>query len=152
MADEISWNSTAHRVLRLTACMLLVIDTCQCYITLAFVVAPGLFAYCTVNKQRMGCTIAKSRSKFVTTWNLYTKETMICYTNSDFYRVSCHATERKAGLSGTWAPSQYKDGLSRYGDFHYKDKTVARLFYFYDGDSYTGKTTFLYWDGPLAWG
>ena len=26
-----------------------------------------------------------------------------------------------------WALSQYKDGLSRYGDFHYKDEMVVRL-------------------------
>ena len=40
-------------------------------------------------------------------------------------------------------PSQYKDGLSRYGDFHYKDKT------FNNGNSYTGET-YLCWDGFLA--
>ena len=33
-------------------------------------------------------------------------------------------------------------------DFHYKDKTVARLFYLYNGNPFTVKTTFLYWDGP----
>ena len=27
------------------------------------------------------------------------------------------------------APTQYKDGLSRYGDLHYKDNTVARTSY-----------------------
>ena len=47
---------------------------------------------------------------------------------------------------GPRAPSQYKDGLSRYGDFHYKDKTVVRLSYLYNGNSYTGKTAFVYWD------
>ena len=31
------------------------------------------------------------------------------------------------------APSQYKDGLSRYVDFHYKDKTVMKPSYLYDG-------------------
>ena len=30
-------------------------------------------------------------------------------------------------LQTTWAPSQYKDRLSRYGDSHVKDKTVTRL-------------------------
>ena len=48
-----------------------------------------------------------------------------------------------------WSPSQYKDGLSRYGDFHYKDKTVLRPSYLYDGNPYTGKTIYLYWDSPL---
>ena len=33
--------------------------------------------------------------------------------------------------------SQYKNRLSRYGDFHYKDKTAARPSYLYNGNSYT---------------
>ena len=41
------------------------------------------------------------------------------------------------------APSQYKDGLSRYGDSHGRD-TVLYLTW----DPYTGKTISLYWDGP----
>ena len=47
------------------------------------------------------------------------------------------------------ALSEYKDGLSEYGDFHYKDETVVRLSYLYNGNSYTGKAEILYWDGPL---
>ena len=47
-------------------------------------------------------------------------------------------------------PSQYKDGLFRYGYFHYKDKAVMRLSYLYNGNSYTIKTTCLYWDSPLV--
>ena len=38
-----------------------------------------------------------------------------------------------------------KTAFPRYGDSHVKDKTVAR-----HGDPYTGKTTSLYWDGPLG--
>ena len=49
----------------------------------------------------------------------------------------------------TWAPHQYKDGLSRYGDSHYKDKTVVRPPYPYNGNPYIGKKASLYWDGPL---
>ena len=44
-------------------------------------------------------------------------------------------------------PSQYKDVLSEYGDFHYKDKMVSQPSYLYNGNSFTGKTS-LYWDGP----
>ena len=33
-------------------------------------------------------------------------------------------------------------------DFHDKDKTVVRPSYLYNGNTYTGKTTSLYWDGP----
>ena len=48
------------------------------------------------------------------------------------------------GLDSAWidscAPSEYKKGLSRYGEFHYKDKSVAKLSYLYNGNSYTGKT------------
>ena len=47
----------------------------------------------------------------------------------------------------TVSPSQHKDRLSRYVDFHYKDKTVVRPFYLYNGDPYTGKMT-SYWDSP----
>ena len=38
----------------------------------------------------------------------------------------------------------------RYGDFHVKDKTVVGPSYLKHGDPYTGKTTSLYWDGPLV--
>ena len=51
---------------------------------------------------------------------------------------------------GYWIPSQYKDVLlSVYGS-HYKGKTVVRTSYLCNGNSYTGKTTSLYWDGPLT--
>ena len=49
-----------------------------------------------------------------------------------------------------WAPSQYKDHLSRYGDFHYKDETVIRPSHLYNGNSHIGKTTSLYWYKTLA--
>ena len=45
----------------------------------------------------------------------------------------------------TLAPYQYKDGLPRYGYFHYKDETVVRPSYLYNGNHYTGKTTSSYW-------
>ena len=35
-----------------------------------------------------------------------------------------------------------------YGDFHVKDKTVARPSYLYHGYPYTAKMTSLYWYGP----
>ena len=44
-------------------------------------------------------------------------------------------------------PDLSVDALSRYGIFHYKDKTVVRPSYLCNGNPYTGKT-FLYWDGP----
>ena len=47
-------------------------------------------------------------------------------------------------------PSQYKEGLSRYGYFHYKDKMVMKPSYLDNGNSCTGKTWSLYWDGPLV--
>ena len=37
-----------------------------------------------------------------------------------------------------------KTGLPRYRYYHYKDKTVVRPSYLYNGNSYTGKTTSLY--------
>ena len=78
-----------------------------------------------------------------------------------------------------WVPSQYKDSLSRYGSFHYKNKVVVRPSYLCKGNAYTGKlvkgmhilwlfgwlvgwlvgnraytgkVTSLYWDSPLALG
>ena len=44
---------------------------------------------------------------------------------------------------------QCKGRLSKYRDFHYKDKAVVRLSYLYlrDENSYRGKAAFIYWDG-----
>ena len=50
---------------------------------------------------------------------------------------------------GCWALSQYKDSLSMYVDFPYKDKMVVRPSYLYNGNSYSCNMTSLYWDGPL---
>ena len=44
---------------------------------------------------------------------------------------------------GSWAPFQYKDHLSRFVEFHYKDKLVVRPSYLF-----TGKSTSLYWGSP----
>ena len=46
----------------------------------------------------------------------------------------------------TRAPSQWKDTLSRYGDFRYKYERVLRMSYLNNGKSYTGKITAFYWD------
>ena len=48
------------------------------------------------------------------------------------------------------APTKYKDCLSMYGYSHYQDKTIniMRPSNLFDGNSYTGKTASLYWDGP----
>ena len=54
-------------------------------------------------------------------------------------------------LDTTWALSQYKDSLSRYGDFHHEDKMVKRPSYLYNGNSScSDKMTSSYWDGPQA--
>ena len=39
----------------------------------------------------------------------------------------------------TRGPSQYKDSLSRYGDFHYKYRTVSRPSFLYNGNPHTWK-------------
>ena len=44
-------------------------------------------------------------------------------------------------------PSQHRDRLSRYCEFHYKDKTAARESYLYSDNFYTCKTASLYWNG-----
>ena len=40
--------------------------------------------------------------------------------------------------------SQYTENLSRFKDFYYKDQTVSRSPYIYNGNSYTGMTTTFY--------
>ena len=64
--------------------------------------------------------------------------------------VPLHVLQLLHVSAKNWAPSQYKDGLPRCGNFHYKYKTVVRPSYLYNGNSYTGKTTSLYWDEPLV--
>ena len=51
--------------------------------------------------------------------------------------------------SGPGPRLNIKTIFPRYGDSHVKDMTVARPSYLSHGDPYTGKTTSLYWDGPL---
>ena len=47
---------------------------------------------------------------------------------------------------------QYKDGLSRYGDFHYKNKTAVRQPYLYNGNFYTAKkVSFTLRRPPMCW-
>ena len=46
----------------------------------------------------------------------------------------------------TWFPSQYKESLSRYEDFHYKDETVVRPSHLYNGNHHIDKTVSLFWD------
>ena len=58
---------------------------------------------------------------------------------------------RVANTMVTWAPSQYKDHLSRYGDSHSKYERVIRPSYppfLYNGQPYTRKTISLYSDDP----
>ena len=43
-------------------------------------------------------------------------------------------------------PSQYKDVLSMYGNFHSKDNIVMGLYCLYNGNTYTGKTQHFYSD------
>ena len=72
------------------------------------------------------------------------------------WRFSTHDTDQyllcsSIGHQGwvQWAPSQYKDCLSRYGYSQIKDKTVSWPSYIQHGNPYTGKTTSLYWDSLL---
>ena len=56
----------------------------------------------------------------------------------------------EAWIVVTRGPYQYKDSFSGKGNFHYKDKTVVRPSCLYNGNSCTGKTTSLYWDGSQS--
>ena len=63
--------------------------------------------------------------------------------------INVSMAQCKTGLSwtpytvNTRAPSQYTNALSRYGNLHYKVKTVIKLSYIYNGNTYTGKTASL---------
>ena len=48
----------------------------------------------------------------------------------------------------TRAPSQYKDGPSRYGYFYYKDDTVVRPSYRYNENPFSGETPSVNGAGP----
>ena len=83
----------------------------------------------------------RSRAKRVCKWtafNTYKSTVILC--------TKCDSIYHEGATRWRGQPSQYKDCLSRYGDFHYKDKTVVRPSYFYNGNSYTGKKISLYWD------
>ena len=73
---------------------------------------------------------------------------------NDILQISCgtgsadNHQQKGKGVWNLWAPSQYKNGLSWYPDFHYKDRTVVRASYFCYGNSSTGNTTSSYWDSP----
>ena len=43
----------------------------------------------------------------------------------------------------SWSPFHYKDSLSSYGYFCFKDKMVMRLSYLYNGNPYTGKMIYI---------
>ena len=49
----------------------------------------------------------------------------------------------------TWALFQFKDRLSMYGESFHKDGAVSRPSYLYKGNSHSGKTSCVYWNGPL---
>ena len=74
---------------------------------------------------------------------LKTKSQLTCC----YFTVTVHGLS-PAGTATTKAPSQYKDGLSRYGDSHYQDKTVIRRSYLYYDNPYCGQTVPLFWDDP----
>ena len=44
------------------------------------------------------------------------------------------------------APFQWKDPFLGYGDFHDLDNTILKLYRFYHGELYAGKTASLYSD------
>ena len=61
----------------------------------------------------------------------------IQYNNSITYEIIAHPACNQG------------PGLSRYGDFYNKDKTVVGPSYLHNGNSCTGKTMMsLYWDSP----
>ena len=92
----------------------------------------------------------------LTEWRRYqscTKPSSYSY----MYEITGNMVVNDGGRGRGWweensDSSQYKDHLSRYGDFHYKDETVVRPSDLYNGNSYTVKTALLYWDSPPGLG
>ena len=84
--------------------------------------------------------------------NLWTRTVIVMNILSNVMKTYLQLYSAEA--SPSLAPSQDKDGLSGYGDFHYKDKTVVTASYLGNGNIYAGKVLFLYWNGPwfLWWG
>ena len=46
-------------------------------------------------------------------------------------KIDSHHDTNFVSTDFTWASSQYKDCLSKYGDFHYKDKTIETILSLY---------------------
>ena len=82
---------------------------------------------------------------------IHRKVTRILSSQRDLIRfnIQCNSIVDTAWKWRMWekdqAPSQYKDHISRYGDFHYKEKMLMRPSYLYNGNSYTENTASLYW-------
>ena len=72
-------------------------------------------------------------------------DSLFCYRNLSLLNMNLLVTK----IIHFRAPSQYKDDLFGYGILHCKDNTVEIPSYLYNGNSFTGKTVYLYWDGPL---
>ena len=86
----------------------------------------------------------------------YTKWSLCCMYLAPMESESCHLLSvLHWSINSLWPETcfniyiymfifLYKDSVSRYGDSHYKDKTVTRPSYLYNGNPYTGNTTSLY--------
>ena len=94
---------------------------------------------------------------FLSNSNCYLREGLIwapslCHAHTSWetchlqgYNIKITCKYRKTSVE-IRALSQYKDRLFRYSYSHYKDKTVMRLSYLYNGNLYIDKMTSLYWD------
>ena len=85
-------------------------------------------------------------------WSAYKRKNENCiYISMALEPISAAAipipSESKV-TQGSGPRLNIKTVFPRYGDSHVKDKTVMRPSYLSHGDPYTGKTTYLYWDGP----
>ena len=63
----------------------------------------------------------------------------VCFSNSLSGKRISKSTELYFKGHAIRALSEYKGRLSRHVNYHYKDKTVSRPSYLYDGNSYDGK-------------
>ena len=70
----------------------------------------------------------------------------ICITRPELTQIILRTLKRQSTYA-TWSRSQYKVSLSRCRDSHHKNGCET---YLYNGNSYIGKTTSLYWDSPKA--
>ena len=100
---------------------------------------PQLWGICLVSVGNRGSTFQPPADQYLITQG---QRSSIPYIPKQLLQVLINTLEY-------WAPFQYHHCLFGFGDLHYKDMIIVRPSCVYTGNSYTGKTTSLYWNDTL---